>query len=121
MPIANKYSIAEIIDVSKYYIDKTNRRITFEYALVKGLNDSKVDAEKLSTLLKDMLCHVNLIPVNEIKENELKRSSNDDVAEFKRVLEANNIQTTIRREMGLDINAACGQLRRSHIKSEELK
>ncbi|MBU3214142.1 23S rRNA (adenine(2503)-C(2))-methyltransferase RlmN [Clostridium estertheticum] len=121
MPIANKYSIAEIIDVSKYYIDKTNRRITFEYALVKGLNDSKQDAEKLSALLKDMLCHVNLIPVNEIKENELKRSSNDDVVEFKRVLEVNNIQTTIRREMGLDINAACGQLRRSHIKSEELK
>ncbi|MBU3170065.1 23S rRNA (adenine(2503)-C(2))-methyltransferase RlmN [Clostridium estertheticum] len=121
MPIANKYSIAEIIDVSKYYIDKTNRRITFEYALVKGLNDSKQDAEKLSALLKDMLCHVNLIPVNEIKENELKRSSNDDVTEFKRVLEANNIQTTIRREMGLDINAACGQLRRSHIKGEELK
>ncbi|MBU3160542.1 23S rRNA (adenine(2503)-C(2))-methyltransferase RlmN [Clostridium frigoris] len=121
MPIANKYSIAEIIDVSKYYIDKTNRRITFEYALVKGLNDSKSDAEKLSALLKDMLCHVNLIPVNEIKENELKRSSNENVAEFKRVLEDNNIQTTIRREMGLDINAACGQLRRSHIKSEELK
>ncbi|MBX4259090.1 23S rRNA (adenine(2503)-C(2))-methyltransferase RlmN [Clostridium estertheticum] len=121
MPIANKYSIAEIIDVSKYYIDKTNRRITFEYALVKGLNDSKQDAEKLSALLKDMLCHVNLIPVNEIKENELERSSNDNVTDFKRVLEANNIQTTIRREMGLDINAACGQLRRSHIKGEELK
>lgn len=120
MPIANKYSIAEIIDASKYYINKTNRRITFEYALVKGLNDSTQDAEKLSILLKDMLCHVNLIPVNEIEENELKRSSNDDVAEFKRVLETNNIQTTIRREMGLDINAACGQLRRSYIKSENL-
>ncbi len=120
MPIANKYSIAEIIDVSKYYIDKTNRRITFEYALVKGLNDSTRDAEKLSELLKGMLCHVNLIPVNEIKENELKRSSSEDVAEFKRVLETNNIQTTIRREMGLDINAACGQLRRSYIKSENL-
>jgi len=121
MPIANKYSITEIIDVSKYYINKTNRRITFEYALVKGLNDSVQDAEKLSVLLKDMLCHVNLIPVNEIKENELKRSSNDDVAEFKRVLETNSIQVTIRREMGVDINAACGQLRRSYIKSEESK
>lgn len=121
MPIANKYSIAEIIDISRYYINKTNRRITFEYALVKGLNDSAQDAEKLSALLEDMLCHVNLIPVNEIKENKLKRSSNEDVAEFKRVLETNNIQTTIRREMGLDINAACGQLRRSYIKSEELK
>jgi len=121
MPIANKYSIAEIIDVSKYYINMTNRRITFEYALVKGLNDSTQDAEKLSRLLKGMLCHVNLIPVNEIKENELKRSSNDDVVNFKRVLETNNIQVTVRREMGIDINAACGQLRRNYIKNEELK
>ena len=121
MPIANKYSIAEVIDVCKYYINKTNRRITFEYALVKGLNDSKQDAEELSLLLKGMLCHVNLIPVNEIEENELKRSSNDDVNEFMKVLEANNILATIRREMGLDINAACGQLRRSYIKDKNLK
>ena len=121
MPIANKYSIAEIIDACKYYINKTNRRITFEYALVQGLNDSKRDAEKLSMLLQGMLCHVNLIPVNEIKENELKRSSNDNVAQFKKVLENNNIETTIRREMGLDINAACGQLRRSYIKGKNLK
>ncbi len=120
MPIANKYSIAEVIDACKYYINKTNRRITFEYALVKDLNDSKIEAEKLSILLKGMLCHVNLIPVNEIEENQLKRSSNENVAEFKKVLESNNIQTTIRREMGLDINAACGQLRRSHIKGKNL-
>ncbi|MBK5240719.1 23S rRNA (adenine(2503)-C(2))-methyltransferase RlmN [Clostridium sp.] len=120
MPIANKYSVAEIIEACKYYIVKTNRRITFEYALVKNINDSTDDAEKLSQLLKGMLCHVNLIPINEIKENELKRSSNENVAEVKRVLEANNIQTTIRREMGLDINAACGQLRISHIKGENL-
>ncbi|MFT5872252.1 MAG: 23S rRNA (adenine2503-C2)-methyltransferase [Clostridium sp.] len=120
MPIANKYSIAEIIDASKYYINKTNRRITFEYALVKDLNDSTRDAQKLSALLAGMLCHVNLIPVNEIKENGLKRSSNNDVAEFKRVLETNNIQTTVRREMGLDINAACGQLRRSYINVKNL-
>jgi 23S rRNA (adenine2503-C2)-methyltransferase len=120
MPIANKYSIAEVIDACKYYINKTNRRITFEYALVKGLNDSKADAEKLSLLLKGMLCHVNLIPINEIKENELKRSTNDDVVEFMKVLETNNIQATIRREMGLDINAACGQLRRSYIKDMNL-
>ena len=120
MPIANKYSIVEVIDACKYYINKTNRRITFEYALVKGLNDSAKDAEKLSLLLKGMLCHVNLIPVNEIEENELKRSSNEDVNEFMKVLEANNIQTTIRREMGLDINAACGQLRRSYIKDKNV-
>lgn len=118
MPIANKYSISEIIEACKYYINKTNRRITFEYALVKDVNDSKGEAEKLSQLLRGMLCHVNLIPINEIKENELKRSSNENVAEFKRVLENNNIQTTIRREMGLDINAACGQLRISHIKDK---
>jgi 23S rRNA (adenine2503-C2)-methyltransferase len=120
MPIANKYSIAEVIEACKYYINKTNRRITFEYALVKGLNDSTVDAEKLSLLLKGMLCHVNLIPINEIKENELKRASNDDVTEFMKVLEVNNIQVTIRREMGIDINAACGQLRRSYIKDKNL-
>jgi 23S rRNA (adenine2503-C2)-methyltransferase len=120
MPIANKYSIAEIIDACKYYTSKTNRRITFEYALVKELNDSKRDAEKLSLLLDGMLCHVNLIPVNEIEENDFKRSSNDTVSEFKMVLENNNIQTTIRREMGMDINAACGQLRRSYIKDKNL-
>ncbi|MGH4122303.1 MAG: 23S rRNA (adenine(2503)-C(2))-methyltransferase RlmN [Clostridium sp.] len=120
MPIANKYSIAEIIDACRYYINKTNRRITFEYALVADLNDSFLDAEKLSILLEGMLCHVNLIPVNEIKENELKRSSNEAVYKFKSVLEANNIQTTIRREMGLDINAACGQLRRSYIKGNNV-
>lgn len=118
MPIANKYSISEIIEACKYYIRKTNRRITFEYALVMDVNDSRLDAEKLSLLLKGMLCHVNLIPINEIKENKFKRSLNENVAEFKRVLDNNNIQTTIRREMGLDINAACGQLRISHIKSE---
>jgi 23S rRNA (adenine2503-C2)-methyltransferase len=118
MPIANKYSISEIIEACKYYIRKTNRRITFEYALVRDVNDSRLDAEKLSLLLKGMLCHVNLIPINEIKENKFKRSLNENVAEFKRVLDNNNIQTTIRREMGLDINAACGQLRISHIKSE---
>lgn len=120
MPIANKYSIAEIIDACKYYINKTKRRITFEYALVANLNDSTQDAEKLSVLLEGMLCHVNLIPVNEIEENELKRSSNDSVARFKNILEKNNIQTTIRREMGLDINAACGQLRRSYIKGNKV-
>lgn len=118
MPIANKYSVSEIIEACKYYIRKTNRRITFEYALVRDVNDSRLDAEKLSLLLKGMLCHVNLIPINEIKENKFKRSLNENVAEFKRVLDNNNIQTTIRREMGLDINAACGQLRISHIKSE---
>lgn len=122
MPVANKYSIKEIIDACKYYIDKTNRRITFEYALVKDVNDSIQHAEELKNLLKGMLCHVNLIPVNEIKENEYKKSSTQVIKSFCNILETDNIETTIRREMGADINAACGQLRRSYISSQkELK
>ncbi|OFI07672.1 putative dual-specificity RNA methyltransferase RlmN [Clostridium acetireducens DSM 10703] len=117
MPIANKYSIKEILEACKYYINKTNRRITFEYALVKGLNDSKIHAEKLSNLLKNILCHVNLIPINEVKENKLKKSTTESIKEFSHILIKNGIETTIRREMGSDINAACGQLRRSYINS----
>lgn len=118
MPIANKYSIKEILDACHYYIDKTNRRVTFEYALVKDVNDSKEDAKSLGQLLKGMLCHVNLIPVNEVKENSFKRSSNKAVETFAEILKDRGIEATVRREMGGDINAACGQLRRSYIKSQ---
>ncbi|MBY0755525.1 23S rRNA (adenine(2503)-C(2))-methyltransferase RlmN [Clostridium sardiniense] len=118
MPIANKYSIKEILDACHYYIDKTNRRVTFEYALVKDVNDSKEDAKSLGQLLKGMLCHVNLIPVNEVKENSFKRSSNKTVETFAEILKDRGIEATVRREMGGDINAACGQLRRSYIKSQ---
>lgn len=121
MPIANKYSIKEILEACKYYIDKTNRRITFEYALVKGVNDGKEDARALGNLLKGMLCHVNLIPVNEIKENDFRRSSKKCIDDFSEILKNYGIEVTTRREMGSDINAACGQLRRSYMETQELE
>lgn len=115
MPIAKAYSIETLISSCKYYISKTGRRITFEYALVKGINDSRESAEELSRLIKGMLCHVNLIPINEIKENQLKQSNKEQVNQFKDILSKNGIETTVRREMGSDIDAACGQLRKSYI------
>lgn len=118
MPIAYTYSIEELLKACRYYIEKTNRRITFEYALVKGVNDRVEHAEELSSLLKGMLCHVNLIPVNEIKENTLRKSSAEDIKKFSNILARNGIETTIRREMGADIEAACGQLRRSYLEDK---
>ncbi|MBV7271940.1 23S rRNA (adenine(2503)-C(2))-methyltransferase RlmN [Clostridiaceae bacterium UIB06] len=118
MPIAYKYSIDELMEGCKYYIEKTNRRITFEYALVNGVNDTKECSKQLIQLLKGMLCHVNLIPVNEVKEREFKKSSSDNIKNFHDILVDNGVETTIRREMGADIDAACGQLRRSYLKSK---
>ena len=115
MPIANKYSIDEILKACQYYINKTNRRITFEYSLVKDVNDSVEDAKALGKLLKGIMCHVNLIPVNEVKENSFKRSSEKAISDFENVLKNKGIEVTVRREMGSDINAACGQLRRSYM------
>lgn len=117
MPIANMYSIEELIKACKTYIEKTNRRITFEYALVQNINDRKEHAHELGRLLKGMLCHVNLIPVNEVDENSYKKSTSEQVFFFQNILESYGLETTIRREMGSDINAACGQLRRSYIQS----
>jgi 23S rRNA (adenine2503-C2)-methyltransferase len=121
MPIANKYSINEILEACRYYITKTNRRITFEYALVKEMNDGKEDAKALGKLLRGILCHVNLIPVNEIKENTFKRSSKKSIEDFSDLLKTYGIEVTIRREMGSDINAACGQLRRSYMETQEIE
>jgi 23S rRNA (adenine2503-C2)-methyltransferase len=121
MPIANKYSINEILEACRFYINKTNRRITFEYALVKDVNDGKEDAKALGKLLKGMLCHVNLIPVNEIKENSFKRSSKKAIEDFSEILKSFGIEVTTRREMGSDINAACGQLRRSYMETREMR
>lgn len=117
MPIANKYSIAEIMDACKYYIEKTGRRVTFEYSLVKGENDSMECANILSKLVEGMNCHINLIPVNPIKERDFKQTDMSDVNKFKNKLEKNRINVTIRREMGRDIDGACGQLRKRY--SEE--
>ncbi|SHJ55607.1 23S rRNA m(2)A-2503 methyltransferase [Clostridium cavendishii DSM 21758] len=116
MPIANKYSIDEILKACRYFIEKTKRRVTFEYSLVKGVNDGSEDAKALGKLLKGMLCHVNLIPVNEIKENEFRRPSKSDIDRFAEILKGYGVEATVRREMGTDINAACGQLRRSYLK-----
>lgn len=112
MPIANQYQLTEVIKACKYYFDKTGRRITFEYSLVRGVNDSEEDAHKLSMLVRDINCHVNLIPVNPIEERDFKESLKADILNFKNKLEKNRINVTIRREMGRDIDGACGQLRR---------
>lgn len=114
MPINKKYNIAELIKACKFYTKATSRRISFEYALIKGVNDSKKQADELSQLLKGMLCHVNLIPVNEIKEAEFRKSDRKSIEEFCEYLNKRGINTTIRRTLGADISAACGQLRREN-------
>ncbi len=112
MPIANKYSVSEVIDACRYYFMQTGRRITFEYSLVSGVNDTEADAENLCKLVDGLNCHVNLIPVNPIKERDYSASERKDVLRFQNKLEKKHINATVRREMGRDINGACGQLRR---------
>ena len=112
MPIANRYSIAELMDACKFYFDKTGRRITFEYSLVGGVNDTDKDAAELSALAKPLNCHINLIPVNPIKERDYVQSEAGRIKAFQNKLERNKINSTVRREMGRDIDGACGQLRR---------
>ena len=115
MPIANKYSIRELMEACSYYFDQTGRRITFEYSLVGSVNDTDEDAGELIELVKPLNCHVNLIPVNPIKERNFVQSEGGAIQAFKNKLEKNGINVTIRREMGRDIDGACGQLRRRHI------
>lgn len=112
MPIANRYSIKELMEACAYYFEKTGRRITFEYSLVKGVNDAGEDAEILSALVGKLNCHVNLIPVNPVSERNFVQPDTKNVTAFKNKLEKNGINVTIRREMGRDIDGACGQLRR---------
>ena len=118
MPIANKYCLKEVIDACKYYFQETGRRITFEYSLVAGVNDTKEDAKELVQLVKGMNCHINLIPVNPIKERDYKQSNKEQIMQFKALIEKSGISATVRREMGRDIDGACGQLRRRHISSQ---
>lgn len=117
MPVANKYEIHEVIDACRYYFEKTGRRVSFEYSLVAGVNDTREDAAELSHLVKGMNCHINLIPVNPIQERDYKQPDAGAVQEFKNKLEKNGINVTVRREMGRDIDGACGQLRRKHTKN----
>ena len=114
MPIANRYELHTVLEACDYYYEKTGRRISFEYSLVEGVNDTKEQAIELSNLLKGKNCHINLIPVNPIKERDFKRSTSKNIQNFKNILEKYRINVTIRREMGADINAACGQLRKSY-------
>ena len=115
MPVANKYEIHEVIDACRYYFEKTGRRVTFEYSLVGGVNDSDSDVRNLCTLIKGMNCHVNLIPVNPIKERDYVQPDNGVTLAFKNKLEKTGINVTIRREMGRDIDGACGQLRKRYM------
>lgn len=114
MPVANSFSVRELIDAAKYYTEKTGRRMTFEYSLIAGVNDSGAQAKELAALLKGLSAHVNLIPVNPVSERDYKRSLVKNVLHFQKMLENEGIHVTIRRELGSDINAACGQLRRHY-------
>ena len=114
MPVANKYEIGEVIDACKYYFEQTGRRITFEYSLVGGVNDTDEDARQLSQLIRGINCHVNLIPVNPIKERDYVQSNAKVIEAFKNKLEKAGINVTVRREMGRDIDGACGQLRKRY-------
>lgn len=116
MPINNTYNIEELIKACKYYIEKTNKRISFEYALAKDNNDNLKAAQELVNLLKGMLCHVNLIPINNIQDGKYVKSTNENIIKFRDYLNEKGIVATIRRELGSDIDAACGQLRKKEVK-----
>jgi len=118
MPVANKYSIKELLDACKYYIMVTGRRISFEFALIAGVNDDEETARALAKLLRGMIAHENLIPVNEIVNGKFKKSKQEDVDRFMNILNSSGIVATVRRELGSDIDAACGQLRQKHLESK---
>lgn len=119
MPVAERYALPEVMKACRYYFERTGRRVTFEYSLMKGFNDAPEDAKKLAALLKGELrgipCHVNLIPVNPVRERAYRQPDAPGVAAFQNMLEKYGINVTIRREMGRDIDGACGQLRRRHM------
>ncbi len=115
MPVNRRFPFEEVIKACEYYIEKTGRRITFEYALIGNVNDRPEHAEEMASVLKGMLCHVNLIPVNYVPERDYVRTPRTDIFEFQRILQKNQVNTTIRREQGADIAAACGQLRAQHM------
>lgn len=118
MPVANRYPLEEVLAACREYFQVTGRRLTFEYSLVRGVNDNLEEARALAALIKDMHGHVNLIPVNPIKERDYVQSEKTAIYEFKNYLEKNGINVTIRREMGRDIGGACGQLRKSYLEKE---
>ena len=116
MPVNDAYKLEELLQACRDYIEKTHRRISFEYALAKENNDNLEDAKRLVKLLKGMICHVNLIPINKIENGAYMKSSNENIMKFRDYLNDHGIVATIRRELGSDIDAACGQLRRKNLK-----
>lgn len=118
MPIEKSYDTNSLLEAARYFADRTGRRVTFEYALIKGVNDDEETARSLSKLLRGILCHVNLIPLNPVEEKSYRSSNPKSVERFRQILKDNHIEATLRREMGRDINGACGQLRRSVINTE---
>jgi len=119
MPVNKRYSIDKLIEACNIYTRVTKRRITFEYIMISGLNDSEENARELAEKIKGMLCHVNLIPLNDVSNTGFKRSSRNNIEKFRNILMAKGIETTVRRELGEDINAACGQLRKSAIEAQK--
>ncbi len=119
MPVSLRWPMEELLEACRYYMEKTGRRVSFEYALIRGFNDSEEAALELAARLKGMLCHVNLIPVNEIRETDYRKSEKKQVADFQALLLKKGVNTTVRRTLGSDISAACGQLRRETINEEE--
>ena len=119
MPVANKYELSEVLAACDAYFEKTGRRVTFEYSLVHGVNDRDEDARELAAILKPRNCHLNLIPVNPVRERKFVRPSRENALNFKNKLEKSGINVTIRREMGSDIDGACGQLRRRYAEEED--
>ena len=118
MPVNDKWSIEELLKACRYYTEKTSRRISFEYAMIKGVNDSESCAKDLAKRLKGMLCHINLIPVNNVRENAYLKSDNKSMKAFIDILEKNGLTVTVRRTLGSDIDASCGQLRAKKIKTD---
>lgn len=118
MPVNNAYNIEELMKACRDYIAITNKRISFEYALAKDNNDNLEDAKELVNLLRGMICHVNLIPINKIENGKFTKSSNENIIKFRDYLNDHGIVATIRRELGSDIDAACGQLRRQNLKEQ---
>ena len=119
MPVAFTWSVAEILDACRNYIRKTGRRVIFEYALAEGVNAGETQAAELAELLRGLQCHVNLIPLNTVEERDMKGVTEETVGRFMKVLQSRNISVTRRREMGDDIDGACGQLRRKTINTSE--
>ena len=119
MPVSKKNDMDRLLEACKYYSDTTKRRITFEYAMISGVNDSIECAKELSERLRNMLCHINLIPVNDVKERNYKKSSGETVERFAEFLNSKGIETTVRRKLGSDINAACGQLRNGYLEKRQ--